>query len=110
MTNLPTYLDLKYDNKSQIFESEEIKYLSIDEIKEGEKLYESIIEKLQAHKGDEIDEGLLGSLVGGAAGMLVGPAIGRAICKALGIAESGVLGQLMTSRLVTTAIGLELGK
>jgi hypothetical protein len=52
----------------------------------------------------------LGALVGGSIGALAGPAIGRAICKALGIDQSGTLGKLLTSRLVTTAIGIAMGK
>ena len=62
------------------------------------------------NKGEEIDEGFLGALAGGAVGALAGPSIGRAICRALGIDENGNLGKLLTSRLVTTAIGIALGK
>ena len=79
-----------------------------DQIQEAEKAYYQILDKIK--KGEEIDEGFLGALVGGAAGALAGPAIGRAICKALGIDENGTLGKLITSRLVTTAIGIALGK
>jgi len=64
----------------------------------------------KVNNGEEIDEGFLSGLVGGTAGALVGPAIGKAICKALGIDEKGTLGKLLTSRLVTTAIGVALGK
>lgn len=108
MEKLPTYLELKYNVSSKIFESEEIRGLSQEEINEAEKAYEEILEKVK--NGEEIEEGFLGGLVGGAAGALVGPAIGRAICKALGIDEKGTLGKLLTSRLVTTAIGVALGK
>jgi len=67
-----------------------------------------LVRKLE--KGEEIDEGFLGALVGGAAGLLIGPAIGKAICRVLGIDEKGHLGKLMTSRLVTTALGITIGK
>lgn len=108
MKEIPTYYDLKYAETSKIFESEQIRGLSPDQIHEGEKLYNVLVEKLE--KGEEIDEGLLGAVVGGVAGALVGPAIGKAICRVLGIEENGTLGKLMTSRLVTTALGIALGK
>lgn len=106
--DFPTYYDIKYSNSSRIFESEEIKNLTPDQIQEAEQAYYKILDKL--NNGEEIDEGFLGALVGGAAGALAGPAIGRAICRALGIDENGTLGKLLTSRLVTTAIGIALGK
>lgn len=104
----PTYYDIKYANSSKIFESEMVKDLTPDQIQEGEKFYNLLVEKLE--KGEPIDEGILGALVGGAAGFLVGPAIGKAICSVLGIKEDGHLGKLLTSRLVTTAMGAVLGK
>jgi hypothetical protein len=108
MQKFPTYYDIKYSNISKIFESEDIKGLTSDQIKEGEKAYNIILEKLQ--KGEEIDEGLFTGLLGAGVGALVGPAIGKAICKALGVDEGGTLGKLLTSRLVTSAIGYALGK
>lgn len=108
MAELLTYYDMKYASTSKIFEAEQIKGLTPDQIQEGEKLYNTLVEKLE--KGENIDEGLLGAIVGGAAGALVGPAIGKAICRVLGIEENGTLGKLMTSRLVTTALGIALGK
>lgn len=103
--NFPTYKDLK---GSAIFESEQIKGMSIEQIKEGEQAYAIFLEKLE--KGEEIDEGVFGAIIGGAAGALIGPAIGKAMCKALGVDEKGNFGKLLTSRLVTTAIGIALGK
>ncbi|MBW3019890.1 hypothetical protein KY334_01220 [Candidatus Woesearchaeota archaeon] len=108
MEKLPTYNEIKYGKSSRIFESEEIKDLTPIEINEAEKAYDIILEKIS--HGEEIEEGFLGGLVGGAAGALIGPAIGKAICKALGIDQNGTLGKLLTSRLVTAAIGIALGK
>jgi hypothetical protein len=107
MTEFPTYLDIKLANTSKIFESEEIIGLTSEEIQEGEKNYNILLEKIQ--NGEEIDEGLLSSIVGGAAGFLLGPSIGKILCSVLGIKEEGVLGKLLTSRLVTTAMGVALG-
>jgi len=104
-----TYYDIEYSSKvSKIFEAEQVVGLSPDEVKKGEELYNRLVEKLE--QGEEIDEGLLGAAIGGVAGALVGPAIGKAVCRVLGIQENGTLGKLLTSRLVTTALGVELGK
>jgi len=105
-----TYFDLKYANTSKIFESEEIlrTNASPQEIHEAEKLYYAAVEKLE--KGEDLDEGFFSGLVGGTLGALAGPAIGRALCKVLGIDEKGAMGKLLTSRLVTTAMGIALGK
>jgi hypothetical protein len=108
MNKFPTYNDIKFQKRSFIFESEEIKDFSQDQINEAEDAYQTILEKLE--DGNEIEEGFLSGLVGGSIGALAGPAIGRAICKALGIDEKGTFGKLLTSRLVTTAIGIAMGK
>jgi hypothetical protein len=107
-TDFPTYLDLKYVKSSKIFESELIKDLSVDEIREAEKTYNILVEKLQ--KGEEIDEGLFGGILAAGAGFLGGPLIGKALCKVLGVDENSPLGKLLTSRLIATAIGYTLGK
>jgi len=108
MKTIPTYYELKYSNSSKIFEAEQIKDLTPDQIKEAENAYNILVEKLQ--KGEPIEEGLLGSIIGGTAGFLVGPAIGKAICAVLGIKEDGPMGKLLTSRLVTTAMGAALAR
>ena len=108
MKEIPTYLELKLANSSKIFEAEEVKGMTPDQINEAEKVYHKIIEALE--NGEELDEGIFGGLVGAGVGALAGPAIGRAICKVLGIDEKGHLGKLLTSRLVTTAMGFALGK
>jgi len=108
MKEFPTYYDLKYGETSKIFEAEEIQGLTPDQIQEAEKVYATLVEKLE--KGEDIDEGLLGAIAGGAVGMLIGPAIGKALCKVLGIDPKGVMGKMMTSRLVTTALGIAIGK
>jgi hypothetical protein len=108
MNEFPTYLDLKYAQGSKIFEAEQIKGMTAEQIQEAEKAYGILVEKLS--KGEEIDEGLFGAIIGGGIGLLAGPTIGKAICSVLGIKEDGPLGKLFTSRLVTTAMGVALGK
>ncbi len=105
---LLTYYDIKYASSSKIFEAEQIQGLTPDQIQEGEKLYALIVEKLE--KGEPIEEGFFGAVTGGVVGALVGPAVMKSICKVLGIEEGGVLGRMMTSRLVTTALGISIGK
>lgn len=58
---------------------------------------------------EQLDEGIFTGLLGGAAGAVAGPAIMRAVCNVLGIRD-GRLYDLLTSRLVTSAVGYELGK
>ena len=108
MDGFKTYLDIKYANSSKIFEAELVEGMTPDQIQAGEQAYHVLVERLKA--GEDIDEGLFGALVGGGVGLLAGPAIGRAICYVLGIREEGPLGKLLTSRLVTTAMGVALGK
>ena len=89
---------------------------NIDEFIDNEQItedlsYDDIILKLQEAKENNvpIEEGVLGAIAGFVGGAAFGPKLGNAICKALGIDPKGTLGSLMTSRLVTTAIGTTLG-
>jgi hypothetical protein len=106
--NLPTYNDIINKNISRIFEYEEIKGFSRQQINEAEQVYDKILEKIK--KGEDLEEGFLSGLLGSGIGALTGPAIMRAVCKALGIIEDGNLGKLLTSRLVAAAVGYTLGK
>ena len=58
---------------------------------------------------ENINEGFLGSLIGGAAGYFIGPSIGRVIARVLGI-QKGILYDLLTSKLVGTALGVGISK
>lgn len=60
-------------------------------------------------KDEQIDEGFLSSILGGAAGFFIGPSIGKYVANALGV-EKGILYDLLTSRLVTTALGAAVAK
>lgn len=79
--------------------------LNESQILEVENTSEQIAELL---KKGEIDEGIISSLVGGLTGATIGPSIGKAICKALGI-EKGLLYDLLTSRIFTTAVASYIG-
>jgi len=81
-------------------------YLTEDENTAVDEFVEEVFEGEFAGK---IEEGLFGRIVGGVAGFLVGPTIGKVIAKALGI-EKGVLYDMFTSRLVSTALGSAIAK
>ena len=87
--------------------SEDVGQITLTEsqVIEVENVSEQIAEMI---KKGEIDEGVIGSLVGGLAGVTLGPSIGKAICKALGI-EKGLLYDLLTSRIFTTAVAAYIG-
>lgn len=80
-------------------------------INEEQQAYDNLIQILQEAKANNtpIDEGLGKAILGGLAGATVGPAIMKAVCRVLGINETGPMGNLMTSRLVLTALGGYLG-
>ena len=89
--------DEYFNDEIQLNESEE---------KMVNEAAEIIAEKIK--NGEEVDEGILGSVVGGLTGAAIGPALGKAICRALGI-TSGLLYDLLTSRLFTSAVAAYMG-
>lgn len=102
----------KYNN---LFEGIDLSEYTPKEIINSKKVYDYIIEANEIAKAnnqsldDVIDEGLFSSIIGGAIGATVGQSIMKAFCKCLGIDEKGTLGNLLTSRLVLTAMGAQLG-
>ncbi len=102
---LKTFKELQ-SIQSPIFESEMIEGLTPDQILEAEKVYSSILDIIK--EGKDIDESFLGNILGGAGGAIAGPSIMKAICKALGL-EKGPLYDLLTSRLILTAVGAHFG-
>ena len=73
--------------------------------------YDNVILKLQEAKENNIplEEGLLGAIAGGLIGASIGPTVMKAICKILGVDERGQFGSLLTSRMMTTALGATMG-
>lgn len=70
---------------------------------------QEILKKFGDKKIEELDEGILGSIIGGLSGFLVGPAIGKVVANALGI-EKGIIYDMLTSRLAGTALGAAITK
>lgn len=119
MENVKTYKDLENEgikerqalelftelyNKALSLNSREIEF-----IKESAKTDNIENSKdIEAMMEDQSNEGLIGGLVGGIGGLAFGSKIGAAICKALGITQ-GPLYNLMTSKIMTTAICTYLG-
>lgn len=60
---------------------------------------------LQRCKEEELYEGVFGGIVG----FLAGPSVGKIVARALGL-EKGILYDLITSRLVSAAIGSAIQK
>ena len=73
--------------------------------------YDDIISKLNEAKENNlpIEEGLLGALTGGIIGMTIGPKVMKSVCRILGVDERGQFGSLLTSRMMTTALGAAMG-
>ena len=100
---------------SSLFEGLDLSAYKPDEIMNTKKVYDYIVESVEEARKEGVspdelmDEGIFAGLLAASAGAMVGPAIGKAMCKCLGIQENGVLGNLLTSRLVIAAICGELG-
>lgn len=100
---------------NKLFEGINLSEYTPEQIMQSKKVYDYIIESFEQAQeenkslSDTMDEGLFGALVGGAIGVTVGQSIMKAVCKCLGIDEKGVLGNLLTSKLVLSAMGAQLG-
>lgn len=103
---------------------EEIKDTKLNEVPNYVKLNESDFEYLTESQKEEVqeilirygdtrivdlDEGLLGKIIGGLTGFVAGPAIGKVIANALGI-EKGIIYDMLTSKLAGAALGAAISK
>ena len=116
---LKTYKEHKNE---LIFESELTQHLSKEELENVNKLYNFLYESISNKNFDNIDkiiedcknnklnEGLLSGLTGAGVSAAIGPAVMRSICNALGIKEGSALWNLLTSKLVLSAVGYTLFK
>lgn len=101
---------------NELYEGMNLQGFKLCDINKCKRLYEEIVKAgeksnfMNEGLEDNLDEGLFTALIGGTAGALIGPAVARALCRVLGVSESGTLGKLLTSPLVTGAIGAELAK
>ena len=92
-----------------IFESYEVDTLSESEVLEAERVYRELAAYIKENGINNLDEGVLGKIIGGLTGFIIGPAVGKIVANALGI-EKGILYDMFTSRLVSAALGSTLAK
>jgi hypothetical protein len=121
-------LDLKTSYTEEVTETKSTKtfleLMESESIADGEDIQillaeqeiDKILEKIGPITEDNIDEfvnevneGLLGSIVGGLAGFALGKTAGKMIAKVLGV-QKGIFYDMLTSRLVGAALGASLGK
>ncbi len=105
---MKSFIEFK-DHSRTIFESHEVEGLTEGEVVEAERVYRELTQYIKENGIENLDEGILGKIVGGLAGFVIGPAIGKIIASALGI-EKGILYDMFTSRLVSAALGASLAK
>jgi hypothetical protein len=96
------FMDYKSDENKGLYYLTEQENAQIDE-------YVKLFESEHGNDISKLDEAFFGKILGGVAGFLVGPTIGRIIANALGI-EKGILYDMFTSRLVSTALGSAIAK
>ena len=106
---MKTFKEFKNPESKPIFESHHVENLSESEVLEAERIYKEIEEYINENGIQNLDEGILGRIVGGIAGFVVGPAIGRIVANALGI-ERGIIYDMLTSRIVSAALGSSIAK
>lgn len=97
----------KFDNNYEetISLNEKKIILELDTFLNENKIEISDVEDFLANA----NEGLLGGLIGGLAGFALGQSVGKVIARCLGV-DKGLLYDVLTSRLMSTALGYELGK
>src|ERR1035437_62534 len=89
------FTDYKSDENKGLYYLTEQENAQVDE-------YVKMFEDEHGNDLSQLDEAFFGKVLGGVAGFLVGPMIGKIIANCLGV-EKGVLYDLFTSRLVSTA-------
>lgn len=96
------FLDFKSEENKGLYYLTEQENAQIDE-------YVNLFESEHGNDISKLDEAFFGKILGGVAGFLVGPTIGKIIANALGI-DKGILYDMFTSRLVSTALGSAIAK
>jgi hypothetical protein len=105
---MKSFIEFK-ENPTPIFEAYEVEGLTESEIQESERIYRELATYIKENGIENLDEGILGKIIGGLTGFVIGPAVGKIIANALGI-DTGILYDMFTSRLVSAALGATLAK
>lgn len=88
----------------EVYEGIDISHLNESEVIELKKVYLELDEILAKDGIEAIEKKLSEGFLGGALGFIFGPAIGKIVANALGV-EKGILFDMLTSRLVSSALG-----
>jgi len=87
-----------------VYEGVDVSYLTESEIVESSALYIQMNDVLEREGLDGLEKKISEGFFGAAVGFLVGPAIGKIVANALGV-EKGILYDMLTSRIVSAALG-----
>lgn len=99
---MKTFNEIVYDKS--IYEGLDVSYLTESELNESIAVYHQLNEMVKEGGIENLEKELAEGLLGSIAGFIMGPAIGKVIANALGI-EKGILFDMLTSRLVSAALG-----
>ena len=92
-----------------IFENVDLDHLTEEQINEAVVVYHALNESFEEGGIEGLEAKLAEGFLGGLAGFLIGPSVGRVIARALGV-EKGILYDMLTSRLVSAALGSAIQK
>ena len=91
-------------NNQKVFENIDVSFLTESELQEATLIYAKLNESFANGGIKEVEKELQEGILGASAGFVAGPAIGKIVANALGI-EKGILYDMLTSRLVSAALG-----
>ena len=91
-------------SNENIFEGIDVSFLTESELQEAVTVYTKLNESFEKGGIEELEKEIQEGLLGTIAGFIMGPAIGKVVANALGI-EKGILYDMLTSRLVSAALG-----
>jgi hypothetical protein len=91
-------------SNESIFEGMDVSYLTESELLQAVNVYTKLNESFEKGGIEELEKEIQEGILGTIAGFIMGPAIGKVVANALGI-ERGILYDMLTSRLVSAALG-----
>jgi hypothetical protein len=104
---MKTFNEIVYDKA--IFEGMDVSFMTDSELNESIAVYHMLNESFDTDGLEGLEAKLKEGFLGTLAGFIVGPAVGRVIANALGV-EKGILFDMLTSRLVSAALGNAIQK
>lgn len=104
---MKTFNEIVYDKA--IFEGMDVSFMTESELNESIGLYHLLKESFDTDGIEGLENKLKEGLFGAIAGFIAGPAVGKVIANALGV-ERGILYDMLTSRLVSAALGSAIQK